>query len=489
MSREHYLPSMKAIVSVDKNWGIGYQGELLYHLRKDMDNFKEQTMGNIIIMGRKTLESFPGGKPLPGRLNIVLTQENVPRLREECDYPNLLIFENKEKVIEYLATNARGRKIFVIGGESIYKLFDDCIDEIIITIVDDLRPADAFFVKGREMDRWSLISESEKIVEDGISYVIRDYSVQNSINSILVTGASGMIGRALLRALCERGIQTFAVVREGGARDVIPEDAENAKVIECNIDSYSELPRLIGQSVDAVVHLAWDGTYGGSRNNLYGQLENVRYTLDLVEAARKMNCKVFLGAGSQAECGRLPEGTKISADMPANPETGYGITKSCAMSMSRAMCNEYNIRHIWTRILSVYGPYDKDRTMVMSGIVSMLSGESPKYTKAEQLWDYIYCDDVARAIFLLLENGKNGRVYPIGGGKERRLSEYIEDIRDAVSPDMEIRFGEVEYYDKQVMYLCADISELTEDTGFVPEISFEEGIRKTVEWKKKQLSM
>ena len=192
---------------------------------------------------------------------------------------------------------------------------------------------------------------------------------------------------------------------------------------------------------------------------------------------------MFLGAGSQAEFGRVPDGVKLSSAVYANPETGYGIAKLSAGQMSRALSRDYGIRHVWTRILSVYGPGDKDRTMVMSGICSMLRGEMPKYTKGEQIWDYLYCDDAAMAFYLAAEKGKDGAVYTVGSGQERRLREYIQDIGDVICPGRDIIFGEVPYYDKQVMYLCADIRELQEDTGFAPSVPFSEGIRRTVEWR------
>ena len=125
--------------------------------------------------------------------------------------------------------------------------------------------------------------------------------------------------------------------------------------------------------------------------------------------------------------------------------------------------------------------------MVMSGIYAMLKGERPKYTKGEQMWDYLHCDDAARAFRLAAEKGRDGAVYCVGSGHVRPLREYIEIIGRYTNPDMELLFGEVPYYDKQVMYLCADISELTADTGFVPEISFEQGIKQTVKWCKDQM--
>ncbi|MCM1499242.1 MAG: NAD(P)-dependent oxidoreductase [Clostridium sp.] len=306
------------------------------------------------------------------------------------------------------------------------------------------------------------------------------------IKSAVITGASGMLGQALIRCLCKQNIEILAIVRPNSIRNETLYHSESVEVIECDLSELLSIKDKVKRNYDAFFHFGWSGTFGQSRNNLYGQNDNVKYTLDAVELAHAFRCQIFLGAGSQAEYGRV-ENKKLNSALPAFPETGYGIAKLCAGQMSRLMCKEYGIRHIWTRILSIYGPGDKEHTMVMSGILSMLKGERPQYTKGEQLWDYLYCDDAARAFYLAAEKGKDGSVYCIGSGQVKPLKSYIEQIRDAVNPQIELTFGEVPYYEKQVMYLCADVSELTDDTGFVPQIAFEDGIRRTVEWCKGEM--
>ena len=101
-----------------------------------------------------------------------------------------------------------------------------------------------------------------------------------------------------------------------------------------------------------------------------------------VDAAAEMRCSVFIGAGSQAEYGRF-EG-KLNANVPTFPENGYGIAKLCAGQMTRIRCNQKGIKHIWTRILSVYGPYDGSGTMVMSTIEKLLSGARAPCTKGNR---------------------------------------------------------------------------------------------------------
>lgn len=299
----------------------------------------------------------------------------------------------------------------------------------------------------------------------------------------IITGATGTVGMALIEKFLIENIEMLIICREGSARNNRIPDSPLIKKIYCSLEDIHQLENTDNRQYDVCYHFAWSGTTGAARNDMYLQNDNVRYALDAVELAARFGCKVFIGAGSQAEYGSV-EG-KIAPDTPAFPKTGYGIAKLCAGQMTRERAHQLGMKHIWTRILSVYGPYDGAQSMVMSGIYQLLDGKRPSYTKGEQMWDYLYSGDAAEAFYLLGEKAVEG-VYCLGGGSTRPLRDYIEMIRDAVNPEAEVGIGEMPYYENQVMYLCADISALTKATGFVPKVSFEAGIRKTVEWCKGQ---
>jgi nucleoside-diphosphate-sugar epimerase len=308
------------------------------------------------------------------------------------------------------------------------------------------------------------------------------------MQTALITGATGAVGMGLIDALLKHNVRVVAVVRGNSNRADRIKESDMVKKVECDLAQMENLPKLVqetGWKPDVFYHFAWDGTFGDSRNDMYAQNENVKYALNAVKAADEMGCSAFIGAGSQAEYGRF-EG-KLNASVPAFPENGYGMAKLCAGQMTRVECEKRGLRHIWTRILSVYGEYDGSATMVMSTIGKLLRGEKPSCTAGEQMWDYIYAKDAGRAFYLLGESGIAGKTYCIGSGSARPLRQYIEEIRNAVNPKAEIGFGDVPYSEKQVMYLCADISDLTADTGFLPEYTFEQGIRETVDWVKSGL--
>lgn len=307
--------------------------------------------------------------------------------------------------------------------------------------------------------------------------------MSRDIKKVVLTGATGMVGVTLINHLLQQNIEVSVIIRPNSKKKSQLPQSGKLKIVEMDLANLSMSQDLLDDKYDAFYHLGWDGTYGDSRNDMYTQNLNVKYTLDAVELAHRLGCGIFIGTGSQAEYGRTIE--KLGPGTSTFPENGYGIAKLCAGQMSRIMCEKYNMAHVWTRILSIYGPFDGNQTMIMSGIRKMLAGESPKYTKGEQMWDYLYSKDAANALYLIATNGKHGSIYCIGSGKVKPLAEYIKIIKDSINSQLNIQMGAVPYADRQVMYLCADIENLTKDTGFAPKYSFEDGIIETIEWCRK----
>ncbi len=299
----------------------------------------------------------------------------------------------------------------------------------------------------------------------------------------VLTGATGAIGTALIQKLIEEDVFVYVLCRPDSPRKSRIPAHKNVRVVDCGLGQIESLESFDNRC-DVFYHLGWEGTFGGSRDDVYMQNRNVTYALDAVALAGRLGCSVFVGAGSQAEYGRV-DGI-LGPKTPVFPETGYGIAKLCAGQLTRLLCTQSGIRHIWTRILSVYGPGDGMGTMVTSTISKLLNKEETSFTEGEQQWDYLYSADAADALFLMGEKGQDGAVYCLGSGSTRPLKEYILALGNAVAPDVPLGLGKIPYHDKQVMTLCADITELQKDTDFSPKVGFEEGILKTVDWYKKE---
>lgn len=296
------------------------------------------------------------------------------------------------------------------------------------------------------------------------------------MKKLIVTGATGSIGCSVVAKALEHGYDVTCIVHKGSTRvDNIPKSA-HVHIVECNVSDYPSL-QMDGQ-YDVFIHLAWEKTYGALRDDVDIQTRNIQYTLDACRLAHRLGCKSFVGAGSQAEYG--PKDEILTPELAVQPESGYGIAKYAAGKMSLMLCKQLGIRGNWIRIVSVYGPQDGASTLVNYTINEIKAGRIPKLTKCEQQWDYLSSDDAAEGFIAVGERGRDGSIYVIGSGQKRQLSEYILDIKKALNSDVEIDFGAIDYFPHQPMFLLADITSLTEDTGWVPQMTFEDGIKKTM---------
>ncbi len=305
--------------------------------------------------------------------------------------------------------------------------------------------------------------------------------IMKEIKSIVITGPTGAIGTALCKLYSSHDIKIYAIVRPNSKRTEHLNEITGIELIKCDISELEKLALMI-PSADAFFHLAWAKTIGQGRNDMPAQIDNIHYTMDAVHAAKALGCEVFIGAGSQAEYGRVAHA--LTPTTPCFPENGYGMAKLCAGQMSRTECQQFGIRHVWPRILSVYGPHDGPSSMINKVIHMLLRREKPSLTEGTQIWDYLYADDAANALYHLALFGKNGGIYPLGSGKSRPLREYIELLRDTIDPSLPLGFGELAYGPKQIMHLEADMSALYKDTGYVPNTDFKTGIIKTIEHTK-----
>ena len=307
----------------------------------------------------------------------------------------------------------------------------------------------------------------------------------------VIAGATGAIGRALISVCISNGYEVLAVVHRESVRSAELERIEGCQVLYLNLDEYNrgleeaKKAQLNVEGCELFFHLAWQGAFGKRRDDLDLQQVNIEAAVEAVRFAKRLGCKVFVGAGSQAEYGRT-EGV-LSPVTPAFPETGYGIAKLCAGQMTRLACEQLGIRHEWCRILSVYGPYDRDETLIGTAIKLMMEDKETEFTPCDQMWDYIYSEDAARALIMVAESGNDGEVYMIGSGEVQPLKQYVNTIALITHYSKEIGFGRRDYNPKQVMYLQADISSLHEQFGFKPMTTFEEGILKTVKWKESEM--
>ena len=159
---------MNIIVAVDRNWAIGRENKLLCSIPADMKFFRETTSGHIVVMGRKTLESFPGGRPLKNRVNVVITKST------SYEKEGAVIVHSVPEALEYLE-QFDTEEVFVIGGESIYRQMLPYCDTAYVTCIDEAFPADTWFPNLEEDEAWTCAEESEVQEHEGLAFRFRKY--------------------------------------------------------------------------------------------------------------------------------------------------------------------------------------------------------------------------------------------------------------------------------------------------------------------------
>ena len=159
---------MNLIVAVDRNWAIGRGNKLLCSIPADMKFFRETTSGHIVVMGRKTLESFPGGRPLKNRVNVVITKS--PSYEKE----GAMIMHSVPEALQYLEQFDTG-EVFVIGGESIYRQMLPYCDTAYVTCIEEAFSADTWFPNLEEDEAWTCAEESDVQEHEGLAFRFRKY--------------------------------------------------------------------------------------------------------------------------------------------------------------------------------------------------------------------------------------------------------------------------------------------------------------------------
>ena len=159
---------MNLIVAVEKNWAIGMNNKLLVSIPQDMKFFRETTKGKVVAMGRKTLESFPGGQPLKNRVNVVLTSDKNYQVK------GTVVVHTIEEMVEELKKH-EDEEIFVIGGESIYRQLLPYCKTAYITKIDHAYQADTFFPDLDQDPQWQMTKISDEQTYFDLEYVFTIY--------------------------------------------------------------------------------------------------------------------------------------------------------------------------------------------------------------------------------------------------------------------------------------------------------------------------
>ena len=304
------------------------------------------------------------------------------------------------------------------------------------------------------------------------------------MEKVIVTGADGFIGSNLIKRLVDEGIEVWAVVCPKSETKSRICNLENVHCIECDIKKLEENRNAFPDKVDTFYHFAWQGVNANDRDNWELQIGNIQLCFACIRFANLVNAQKFILPGSTSEY--LYYGKPINESAVPSPQNAYGSVKVVLRYLAGEYAAQFQLKFIYVVITGIYAADRKDNNVIFYTIDKLLKGEKPSLTRLEQLWDYVHIKDVTEALLLIGEKGKENAFYAIGHGDNQPLYQYIDIIHQYIDPKAPMGIGEIPYRDNRMPSSCIDLSALYNDTGFVPKIDFEKGIREVIDTMKEE---
>ena len=310
-------------------------------------------------------------------------------------------------------------------------------------------------------------------------------------SSALVTGGDGLVGAWLVRALLERGERVVVIRRDRPAVSSLAELGllSSVDVVDGDVCAPGLVARVLNEyEVDGVFHLAAQTQVGSANRSPVPTFEsNIRGTWLLLEACRVHGAERIVIASSDKAYGRQPELPYREAH-PLDPRYPYDVSKAAADMLARSYWHTFELPVAVTRLANVYGGGDTNRArLIPEAVCAALAGEAPVVrSDGSPERDFLYVEDAARAYVAIWEalgrGVARGEAFNAGGGEPRRVLDVIELIcrlaGSSIAPDIRgdgVPHGEI---DRQWL----DSTKLSELTGWRPEVTLEEGLRRTIDW-------
>lgn len=305
------------------------------------------------------------------------------------------------------------------------------------------------------------------------------------MKKVFITGATGFIGYHLVKKMVEQGVEVYAMCSANSINWKRLSGYNGVKRVPCDIQTMTELPELISErGFDVFYHLAWMGTTGELRANCEIQIDNIKFTSQLAEIAQQLECKKIVVTGTVCE-----EQCDAIAHHKTFPKSSYYLlAKKTSYELLRMNCIQKKIPLVWCTFYHPIGKYNKKDQLIANTIWKLETGKMLEFSSATQLFDVIAVQELAWGLYLAGAKSLQKDRYYIGSGKAKPLYEYLLEVREIVCPTAQMLFGKVEDDGLPMKKEWLDIREFSSETGFSPQISFEEGVVSTWNWIKTQLN-
>ena len=295
-----------------------------------------------------------------------------------------------------------------------------------------------------------------------------------------MTGATSFLGRNLIQNLANDGNMVTALVRSESANYIFLPKNDNIRYIELDLQHLEELVSHV-EKADVFIHFAWGGAGKTGRYDYDIQEKNIEYGMSALKIASLLGCNTFVFSGSQAEYGMKEE--KVDEKTECNPLIAYGYSKYEFSKKADKFCEKNGIRFLHLRIFSVYGPGDRDGTLIDMCLNYFNNGKYLVLGECKQLWNYLYIDDFSEMVNRLIKSNCEAGIYNIASSDTRILRDFVLEIYDLSNKSGSFGFVDTTQTEDKKVVLNPDITKVTKAINWNPHVVFSQGIQNILKYK------
>ena len=303
------------------------------------------------------------------------------------------------------------------------------------------------------------------------------------MKKVIITGAAGFVGSHVVAEFLNHDITVIAIDIINQPKN-LPLENKKLNYFNLNVSNIQSLPSLCScLNVDCFIHLAWDGSSGKKRSDIFAQLDNINTVVKCITFAKNINCPKFICAGSIMEYESL-QILNNSVDTPVhNKNSLYGFAKYITHGLSKYIDG---IDICWAMITNTYGPGEFSPRLINTTIRKLLSNEPLIFSTCTQIYDFIFIDDTAKAFYNIAKKGIANKHYILGTNPQP-LKEYIKILINTIDP-LALKYAVFAGESDSSLSYNAFVSDTFSDGILKREelISFEKGIELTTQWIKEQ---